>query len=330
MSAPGERGFWAGRPVLVTGGTGLVGAWLTKRLLAAGAEVVVLVKDLDARSELARSGDLGRVAVVYGGLEDFAALQHAVNLYQTECVFHLGAQTLVEVAHRYPLATFEANVRGTYNLLEVCRLHSGFVRRVVVASSDKAYGEKAQLPYTEEMSLDARHSYDVSKSCADLIAQAYAHTYRVPLAVTRFGNVYGGGDLNLSRIVPGTILSLLRRQRPVLRSDGRYTRDYLYVEDVAAGYLRLAEALDDPALHGQAFNFSTETQVSVLDLVARIQRLMGAEDLAPDVRNTAQAEIRHQHLSARKARELLGWRPDFALEAGLTRTIAWYRQLVQG
>ncbi len=330
MSASLQRGFWAGRPVLVTGGTGLVGSWLTKRLLAAGAEVVLLVKDLDPRCELARSGDLARVAVVYGSLEDFGALQHAVNLYQTECVFHLGAQTLVEVAHRFPLATFEANVRGTYNLLEVCRVHASFVRRVVVASSDKAYGEKAELPYTEEMSLDARHSYDVSKSCADLIAQGYAHTYRVPVAITRFGNVYGGGDLNLSRIVPGTILSLARGQRPVLRSDGSYTRDYLYVEDVADGYLRLAEALDDAALHGQAFNFSTESRVSVLDLVTRIQRLMGREDLAPDVRNTAQAEILHQHLSARKARERLGWAARVGLDAGLERTIAWYRALVAG
>ncbi len=329
VSAQRERGFWAGRPVLVTGGTGLVGSWLTKRLLAAGAEVVLLVKDLDPRSELVRSGDIGRVALVYGSLEDFGALQHAVNLHQTECVFHLGAQTLVEVAHRYPLATFEANVRGTYNLLEVCRVHASFVRRVVVASSDKAYGEKAVLPYTEEMSLDARHSYDVSKSCADLIAQGYAHTYRLPVAITRFGNVYGGGDLNLSRLVPGTILACLRRERPVLRSDGSFTRDYLYVEDVAAGYLRLAEALDDGALHGQAFNFSTETRVSVLELVARLQRLMGVTDLPPDVRNTAQAEIRHQHLSARKARERLGWEPQFELDAGLSKTIEWYRALVQ-
>src|SRR5262245_12399838 len=177
------------------------------------------------------------------------------------------------------------------------------------------------------MSLDARHSYDVSKSCADLIAQGYAHTYGVPVAVTRFGNVYGGGDLNLSRIVPGTILSLLRRERPVLRSDGTYTRDYLYVEDVVAGYLRLAEALDDGTLHGQAFNFSTETQVSVLELVARIQRLMQATELAPLVRNTAEAEIRHQHLSAKKARERLGWEPRVDLDAGLARTIDWYRAL---
>ncbi|NOT29317.1 MAG: NAD-dependent epimerase/dehydratase family protein [Planctomycetes bacterium] len=315
--------------MLVTGGTGLVGSWLTKRLLASGAEVVLLVKDVDPRSELVRSGDLARVALVYGSLEDFGVLQHAVNLHQTECVFHLGAQTLVEVAHRYPLATFEANVRGTYNLLEVCRVHGAIVRRVVVASSDKAYGEKAELPYTEEMSLDARHTYDVSKSCADLIAQGYAHTYRVPVAITRFGNVYGGGDLNASRIVPGTIKSLLRRERPIVRSDGSFTRDYLYVEDVVAGYLLLAQALDAQELHGQAFNFSTETRVSVLDLVARLQRLMGATDLAPDVRNTASAEIRHQHLSARKARERLGWEPRFDLDAGLTRTIAWYRELTR-
>jgi len=327
VSGSGERGAWTGRSVLVTGGTGLVGSWLTKRLLEAGADVVLLVKDLDPRSELARSRDIERCAVVWGTLEDFAVVQHAINLHQTECVFHLGAQTLVEVAHRFPLATFEANVRGTYNLLEACRVHASFVKRIVVASTDKAYGEKPTLPYTEDMSLDARHSYDVSKSCADLIAQGYAHTYGVPVGITRFGNVYGGGDLNLSRIVPGTILSFLRGERPVIRSDGTFTRDYIYVEDVVAGYLALAERMDDPALRGQAFNFSTETQVSVLDLVARIQRMMEAEALPPDVRNTARAEIRHQWLSAKKAHAELGWRPRFDLDAGLERTIAWYRAL---
>jgi CDP-glucose 4,6-dehydratase len=320
--------FWAGRSVFVTGGTGLIGSWLVRRLLSVGAEVVLLVKDLHPRAEIVRSGDIHRVAVIHGGLEDFAAVERAINLYQTETVFHLGAQSLVEVAMRQPLATFEANVRGTYNLLEACRQHAGFVRRVVVASTDKAYGDKPTLPYTEDMSLDARHSYDVSKSCADLIAQGYAHTYDVPLAITRFGNVYGGGDLNLSRIVPGTILSLLRGQRPLIRSDGTFTRDYLHVEDVADGYVALAEALDDRSVYGQAFNFSTETQVSVLDLVAMVRRLMKAEHLEPDVRNTARAEIKHQHLSAAKAREWLGWRARVGLEEGLMRTIAWYRAMV--
>jgi len=325
-----DRRFWSGRSVFVTGGTGLIGSWVVKRLLGAGARVVLLVRDLDPRSEIARSGDIHRCAVVYGQLEDFGAVEHAINHYETETVFHLGAQALVGAAFRYPLATFETNLRGTGHVLEACRVHRDVVKRVVVASSDKAYGKKDVLPYTEEMSLDAIHSYDVSKSCADLLSQAYAHTYGLPVAITRFGNVYGGGDLNFSRIVPGTIVSLLRGERPIIRSDGSFTRDYLYVEDVAEGYLALARALDDPGLRGQAFNFSTEECLSVLDLVAVLRRLMDCEHLAPDVRGTAVAEIRDQHLSSGKARERLGWTARYALDQGLPRTIEWYRDCFRG
>lgn len=324
-SAAGNARFWESRGVFVTGGTGLIGSWVVKRLLEAGARVVLLVKDAPPTSELVRSGDIGRCTVVYGRLEDYAAIAEAINVYETEAVLHLGAQTLVGAAHRDPLGTLETNVRGTYHVLEACRALRRIVGRVVVASSDKAYGDKDVLPYTEEMSLDARNTYDVSKSCTDLVSQAYARTYSLPVAVTRFGNVYGGGDLNLSRIVPGTIRALHHGERPVIRSDGTLTRDYLYVEDVAAGYLRLAEALDDPALHGQAFNFSGDTHLSVLDMVARIRALMGCGHLEPLIRNTAEAEIRHQSLSAAKAHRLLGWKTEIGLDEGLARTIAWYR-----
>ena len=321
----GPRSFWYSRRVLVTGATGLVGSWLVKALLETGAYVVVLIRDADPQSELMRSGDIRRVSVVVGALEDFFAVERAINLHDADTVFHLGAQTLVRVAQRSPLQTFEANIRGTYNLLEACRLHSGLVRRIVVASSDKAYGEKPDLPYTEDMPLEGKQPYEVSKTCADLLARTYYHSYGLPVTVTRFGNVYGGGDLNWSRIVPGSVRSFLLRERPVIRSDGTFIRDYIYVRDVVAGYLRLAERMEDESIHGAAFNFSTESPLRVLDVVARIQRLMGCEDIEPDVRNDARGEIRDQHLSARKARTLLGWQPGFDLEAGLRETIEWYR-----
>jgi CDP-glucose 4,6-dehydratase len=323
-SAAGRSSFWGSRGVLVTGGTGLIGSWVVKRLLATGARVVLLVKDAPSASELVRSGDIYRCTLVYGVLEDYSAVASAINVHETEAVLHLGAQTLVGAAHRDPIATLETNVRGTYNVLEACRALSAIVGRIVVASSDKAYGDKDVLPYTEDMSLDARHTYDVSKSCADILSQAYAHTYSLPVAVTRFGNVYGGGDLNMSRIVPGTIRALQLGERPVIRSDGTLTRDYLYVEDVAAGYLRLAEALDDPALYGQAFNFSGEAHLTVFEIVNRIGALMGCV-VDPEVRNTAKAEIQHQNLSAAKAQQRLGWKAEIGIDEGLRRTIAWYR-----
>ena len=324
MTASDRTDFWANRSVFVTGGTGLVGSWLVRKLLAARAHVVLLVKDVNPQSEIARNGDLGRVAISYGNLEDFDALEYIINLYDVETVFHLGAQTQVGVAHRYPLKTFETNIRGTYNLLEACRIHAKLVKRIVVASTDKAYGEQEILPYTENTALDARHSYDVSKSCADLISQAYAHTYNLPVAITRFGNVYGGGDWNLARIVPGCILSIAEGNAPIIRSDGTPLRDYIYVEDVAEGYLRLAEKMDDPQVVGQAFNFSHGTPVSVLQIVAAIRKLMGREDIEPVIKNTATAEIHAQYLDATKAKQLLGWTPRFSLEEGLKQSIAWY------
>jgi CDP-glucose 4,6-dehydratase len=323
-----ERTFWQDRRVFVTGGTGLVGAWTIDALLDAGAHVVALIKDADPQSELFRSGNIQRLSVVNGKLEDFFTLEQAINLHEIDTVFHLGAQTLVQVAHRFPLQTFEANIRGTYNLLEVCRLHRDLVQRIVIASSDKAYGAAPQLPYTEEMPLNAKHPYEVSKSCTDMLAQSYAHTYGLPIGITRFGNVYGGGDLNWSRIVPGSIRSFLRRERPIIRSDGSFIRDYIYVKDVVAAYLCLAEALPQAGVSGEAFNFSTESPISVLDLVSSIQQLMGCEDIELDIRNSAQGEIQSQYLCVKKAKTVLGWQPIFDLDAGLQATIEWYRNFI--
>lgn len=318
--------FWRGRRVFVTGATGLVGSWLVKDLLALGARVVALIQDADPQSELCRSGDVQRVAAINGPLEDFRTLERAINAHEIETVFHLGAQTIVGVAHRSPLPTFETNVRGTYNLLEACRVHKEMVGRIVIASSDKAYGEQPVLPYTEDMPLRGRHPYEVSKSCAEFIAQSYHHTYGLSVAIARCGNVYGGSDLNWSRIVPGTIRSFLRCERPVIRSDGRYVRDYIYVKDVVRSYMCLAECLDNTQVAGEAFNFSTESRTEVMAIVSAIQKMMGCEHIKPEIRNNARGEIYSQYLSSAKARNVLGWVPEYDLEAGLEETIAWYRQ----
>lgn len=317
--------LWKDRRILVTGATGIIGSWLVKEMLAQSAHVVALVRDADPLAELYRSGDIRRVAVVNGMLENFWTVERAINEHEIDTVFHLGAQAIVGTAHRFPLSTFESNVRGTYNLLEACRIHSGIVHRVVVASSDKVYGEQPSLPYREEMDLGGRHPYEVSKTCADLIAQAYHHTYGLPIAIARCGNVYGGGDLNWSRIVPGTIRALLHGEPPVIRSDGTYVRDYTYVKDVALAYLRLADRLEDDAVRGEAFNFSGESPVTVLELVSRIQELMDSGHIAPVILNQARGEIRQQYLSAAKARTRLGWQAAYTLEQGLQETIAWYR-----
>ena len=315
--------FWRDRPTFVTGGTGLVGSWLVRRLVEAGAQVVCVVRDWVPQSELVRSGTLERVAVVRGDIRDQATVERALGEYEIDTVMHLAAQTIVGIANRNPVSTFESNVQGTWAVLEACR-RSPSVKQVIFASSDKAYGDCDTLPYDETTPLVGRHPYDVSKSCADLIAQSYAVTYGLPVVITRCGNFYGGGDLNWNRIVPGTVRSVHRGQRPVIRSDGTYIRDYFYVEDGAHAYMTLAEKLAaDRSLGGQAFNFSNEIQVPVRELVDRIIRSMGS-DLEPEVRNEAKHEIKHQYLSAEKARRVLGWRPLFTLDEGLSRTIAWY------
>jgi CDP-glucose 4,6-dehydratase len=322
-----SRAFWLDRPTLVTGATGLVGGWLVRRLLALGADVTCLVRDWVPESELVRSQLIESTKVVRGDLRDQELLERVLGEYETDTVINLAAQTIVGIANRNPVSTFETNVGGTWALLEACR-RSPQVKQIVMASSDKAYGEHATLPYTEGFALQGRHPYDVSKSCGDLIAQAYAHTYGLPVGITRCGNFYGGGDLNWNRIVPGTVRSVIRGTAPVVRSDGRFVRDYFYVEDGAAVYTLLAEKLaENPDLRGEAFNFSNASQVTVLEVVDKILALMGSE-LRPKVLNEATNEIRDQYLCADKAREQLDWVPMFTLEQGLERTIEWYRGLL--
>lgn len=315
--------FWLDRPVFVTGATGLVGGWLVRRLLDAGADIVCLVRDWVPQAEFVRANLIDQVKVVRGDVSNQEELERILGEYEIDTVIHLAAQTIVGIANRNPVSTFETNIAGTWALLEACR-RSPMVKQIVVASSDKAYGDHEVLPYSEEAPLQGRHPYDVSKSCADLIAQSYATTYDLPVAVTRCGNFYGGGDLNWNRIVPGTIRSILRGQRPIIRSDGQYVRDYFYAEDGAAANMTLAEALAaNGNLRGHAFNFSNEIQVTVLELVGRLLGLMNSK-LEPEVLNEATNEIRHQYLSAAKAREALGWQPLFTLDEGLRRTIDWY------
>ena len=319
-----QNAFWRDRRVFVTGCTGLVGSWTVRALVERGAHIVGLVRDRVAHSELVRSGLDRRIDLVSGGVEDEPLLARTIGEYEIQTVIHLAAQTIVGVANRNPLATFETNIKGTWCLLEAAR-RSGLNPQVIVASSDKAYGEQTRLPYTEDAPLEGRHPYDASKSCTDILALTYHHTYRLPVCVTRCGNFFGGGDLNFNRIVPGTIRSVLRGQRPVIRSDGSFVRDYFYVKDGAAAYLHLAECMArQPEVVGQAFNFSTEIQVTVLELVERILRQMGSS-LAPDVRNEACHEIKHQYLSAAKACSMLAWRPSYELDAALAETIDWYR-----
>jgi CDP-glucose 4,6-dehydratase len=319
-----NRGFWLDRPTLVTGATGLLGNWLVARLVAAGADVLCLVRDWVPQSELVRSRQIERVKVVRGDVRDGALLERALGEFEIDTVIHLAAQTIVTIANRNPISTFETNIAGTWNMLEACR-RSPTVKQIVIASSDKAYGDQDELPYSESTPLQGTHPYDVSKSAADLIARTYAVSYGLPVTITRCGNFYGGGDLNWNRIVPGTIRSILRGQRPVIRSDGEYVRDYFYVEDGAAACTLLAEKMaGQPALKGEGFNFSYGLQVTVIDLVRRILERMGSR-LEPEIRSEASNEIRKQFLDAGKARRLLGWAPLYTLEQGLDRTIAWYR-----
>jgi CDP-glucose 4,6-dehydratase len=320
---------WANHRVFVTGATGIVGSWLVKRLLDERTHVVALVRDWDPQTELIRSGDVMRANVVNGRLEDYATIERAINEHEIDTVFHLGAQPIVTTALRNPLATFEANIRGSYNVLEACRVHRDLVKRVVIASSDKAYGEAPTLPYTEEMPANGKHPYDVSKSCTDLLAISYGHTYELPVAVARCGNIYGGGDLNWSRIVPGTIRSLWLGQRPQIRSNGRFTRDYIYVQDVVEAYIGLADRCSDSGVRGEAFNFSPECRLTVLEITQAIQRLMGRSDLEPLILDEARAEIRDQYLDSSKAKRRLGWNARYSLDAGLTETIAWYKQFFE-
>jgi CDP-glucose 4,6-dehydratase len=322
--------YWKGKAVLITGATGFVGFWLAKHLVEEEAHVVALVRDWDPNCQLIRTGLVSKIQVVSANLTDFAGVERALSECEVDTVFHLGAQAIVGVAHRSPLLTFESNIRGTFNVLEACRVHKKLVKRVVVASSDKAYGAGPALPYSEDMPLQGQHPYDVSKSCVDLLAQCYWHTYELPVVIARCGNIYGGGDLNWSRIVPGTIRSLLQDKAPIIRSDGKFIRDYVYVEDAVQAYLLLARSIEERATAGEAFNFGPEKPMTVLEIVGVIQQVMGRSDFPPVVLDEVVAEIRDQYLCSRKAREKLGWEPAFSVAEGLARTVSWYREYLGG
>ena len=318
------KNHWTDRNVFVTGCTGLLGSWVTEALVNAGANVVGLVRDVVPQSRLVGLSIYDKITVVSGEVENYELLERSLNEYQIQTVFHLAAQTIVGIGNESPLSTFNTNIRGTWNLLEACRRLS-WVKEIVVASSDKAYGEHNELPYSEDAPLIGRHPYDVSKSCADLIAQSYAKTYQLPVCVTRFGNLFGAGDGNYDRLIPGTVRSIVRNESPVIRSDGTFSRDYIYVEDAAQGYLLLAEQMaSNPSLHGEAFNFSYERPQTAQEVVDRIIEMMERSDLQPTILGTASNEIPHQFLSANKARKKLSWTPRFNFNEGLKRTIAWY------
>ncbi len=320
-----SRRFWADRPVLVTGGTGFIGSWIVDDLAERGANVIVLVRDLTTFSRRRLQDRRKAITTVFGDLTQVAQIERIVNEYEIDTLLHLGAQAVVGTANRSPLSTFESNIRGTWNILEVAR-GARTLSRTVLASSDKAYGEPTKLPITESHPLQASHPYDVSKACCDLLGQTYFKTYGLPIAITRCSNVYGGGDTNYSRLVPSVMRSVLRGERPVIRSDGTPVRDYLYVSDAVEAYSSLAENLNRAEIKGQAFNFGHNNPISVLDLTARIIRLSGCSDLKPMVKGESSGEIQRQYLSSEKAKRLLGWAPIVKLDEGLKRTLTWYRQ----
>tara|TARA_B100000767_G_C19759485_1_gene534520 strand:- start:689 stop:1693 length:1005 start_codon:yes stop_codon:yes gene_type:complete len=320
--------FWKDRNTLVTGATGLLGGWVAKKLHEAGANVVCLIRDEVPHSQLVRSGLVNKLTVVKGDICDQKLMERVLGEHEIDTVMHLAAQAIVGIANRNPITTFEANIQGTWSVLEACR-RSPLVSSIVVASSDKAYGDQKVLPYYEDTPLQGLHPYDVSKSCADLITHSYAHTYDLPVAITRCGNFYGGGDLNWNRIVPGTIRSIINGEKPIIRSDGKFTRDYLYVEDGAAAYMLLAEELiKNPNLKGEAFNISNEHPITVIELVDKILLQMDSS-LLPEVRNEASNEIREQYLDANKFKNMLNWTPYFDLESGIEKTVQWYVDFFQ-
>jgi CDP-glucose 4,6-dehydratase len=315
--------FWKNKNVLITGCSGFLGSYLAKLLIDSGANVTGLIRDFTPKSNLFRNKDL-KINLVSGSLEDIDVLDRTIGEYEIDTVFHIAAQAIVGIANRNPISTFNSNIMGTWNLLEACR-RTPLVKNIIIASSDKAYGDQEILPYSENMPLQGSHPYDVSKSCADLIAQTYYKTYGLPVCITRCGNLFGGGDLNFNRIVPQTIESIINNEAPIIRSDGTFIRDYIYVEDAALAYILLAEKMDELNIHGEAFNFSNEVRLTVLDLVNMILKQMDSE-LKPIILNQGSHEIRNQYLSAKKAREILGWEPKYNTEQGLIKTIEWYRE----
>lgn len=312
------KSFWEGKRVFITGGAGFVGSHLVKRLVGEGAEVIALIRTNETFNEKSN------LVIINGELENFNLLKRVINEKEIEYIFHLGAQTIVGAALRDPFQTFESNIRGTYNLLEAARLNKSFLKGIVIASSDKAYGISDVLPYKEDFPLFGKSPYDVSKSCTDLLATSYFYSYNLPISIARCGNIFGGGDLHWNRIVPGTIKSFYYGLSLSIRSDGSNLRDYIYVEDVVNAYLLLGENIEKTA--GEAFNFGPNNPLSVLDLVDIIKRVMKANKIDVKILNTAKSEIHNQYLDWQKACKILKWAPGFSIEQGLGKTIQWYEE----
>lgn len=321
--------FWRNKNVLVTGCTGLLGSWLTKSLVDRKANVIGLIRDWVPQSNIFGMELYNHIITVRGEVEDYFLLERIINEYEIDTVFHLAAQTIVGIANNNPISTFRTNIMGTWNMLEASRRAKG-VRQIIIASSDKAYGNCQNLPYNEDTPLKGLHPYDVSKSCADLLAHCYFKTYGLPVCITRCGNFFGGGDLNFNRLVPGTIRSIILGDRPIIRSDGSCIRDYIYIKDSAEAYIFLAEKMDGLGVFGEAFNFGNELSLTVIEMVSKILNLMDREELEPLILNEAKCEIKNQYLSSKKAREVLGWRPAYTLEDGLKETIEWYKNFLDG
>lgn len=326
--SPGSsHAYWLDRPVFVTGCAGFLGSWLTIALVDAGATVVGLIRDEVPFSHLRRSGYQERIIVARGDVIDYAFVERVLNEHEIDTIFHLAAQTIVPIANRAPLSTFETNIKGAWTVLEAAR-RSPTVTRVLIASSDKAYGAHERLPYTEDAPLLGCYPYDASKACAELIARTYVATFGLPVAITRCANLYGGGDLNWSRIFPGTIRSVIRGERPIVRSDGTMLRDRLYVQDAVSAYLTLANHLDNTEVRGEAFNFGMDDPKSVLETVRAIIAVSDYPELEPVVLGHAPHEIQEQYLDSSKARRVLDWTPRYSLEGGLRETLEWYREFL--
>ncbi len=314
---------WTDKNVLITGVQGFLGSWLAKSLVDKKAKVIGLTREIVPNSNFYLMNLDKSIILAKGSVSDYPTIERVMNEYEIEVVFHIAAQPIVGIANRSPLSTFESNIKGTWTVLEAAR-NSKMVKSIVTASSDKAYGSQENLPYKENARLHGLHPYDVTKSCSDLIAQTYHNTYGLSVGITRCGNFYGGGDSNFSRIIPDTIRSLYNNERPIIRSDGKFIRDYIYVKDVVNAYLLLAEKLKDPKIRGHGFNFSNEQPINVIDLVKKITKIYGKTKLKPKILNIVKSEIINQYLSSEKARKLLDWKPTYTLDDGLKETIDWY------
>ena len=316
--------FWKGRNVFITGGDGFIGSWLTKALVEKGANVICLIRDIAQHGGLTLHKLNNSVEMVFGSVTDYALMQRVLNEKKVDTCFHLAAQAIVRVANESPLSTFESNIKGTWVLLEACRNYKN-ISRIIAASSDKAYGKHDKLPYSEEFSLLPIHPYEASKACSDILVRSYAQTYDLPVAVTRCANTYGGGDLNFDRIVPETIKHILFGEPILIRSNGKFKREFFYVKDAAKAYLVMGEKLEELGLKGEAFNFGTDQPVVILDLVRKIVEISGKHDTEIKILNEAKAEIKDQFLSNKKARSVLNWSPEYDLDRGLRETYEWYK-----